>query len=86
MAAYEPTNEEVDAVERLALEAAQLVQDQPQNIALNALLTAYLNTAARHGVLRQVPSAAAALAQAARVLSGHDTALASTDFYSTNLH
>jgi hypothetical protein len=86
MAAYGPTSEEVDAVERLALKAAQLVQEQPQSVALNALLTAYLNTAARHGVLRQVPSAAAALAQAARVLSGHDTASASTDLPSTHHH
>lgn len=86
MAAYGPTSEEVDAVERLALKSAQLVQDQPQHVALNALLTAYLNTAARHGVLRQVPSAAAALAQAARVLSGQSSASASTDPSSTNLH
>lgn len=86
MAVYGPTDEEVDAVDRLAREAAQLVQDHPQNVALNALLTAYLNTAARHGVLRQVPPSAAALAQAALVLSGQESASASTDFSSTNLH
>ncbi len=66
MTATPPDQEEVNAVSTLAADAISAVQSAPPDVALNALLTAYLNLASAAGVLDQVPGAGVALGQAAR--------------------
>lgn len=63
------TAQDVEEVHALAMEVAALVrQARSPAIALNALLTAYINTADKAGVLEAVPGAGLALGAAAEQL------------------
>lgn len=60
-----PSNEQVIQVHNLSNELLRVLGNSAPAIALNALLSAYLNAAHQSGCLDQVPGACDALAKAA---------------------
>ena len=83
-----PTPEEIDEAMRLSHLAQELMRKASTSAqALNALFTAYLNTAAAAGALDVVPAAGIALGAAARAMQdAQDEALKGRPIAASNLH
>lgn len=86
--APEPTPEELDEANRLSQRAQELMREASSpSQALNALFTAYLNTAAEAGALDVVPAAGIALGAAARAMkAAQDDALNGRPIAPSKLH
>lgn len=80
-----PTPEQIEEVRQLSEEFRELAHTATSPAAgLNALLSAYLNTAADAGVLDQVPGAGQALGEASRAMQAHKASAAQAAH--SNLH